>query len=397
MLFFNLKGTSPVNVMLYGHLDKQPHMEGWKEGTGPVTPVIIDDHLYGRGSSDDGYVPFMTLLAIKNAIDQGQPLPNLCIVLECEEESGSTDLVYLLEKNADLIGKPDVCICMDSGALNYEAIWLTSTLRGLCSFRLDVEVATQGTHSGLGGGIIPDSYRILNQLLTRLEDPVTGVVCDELQTEIPEHYVEEAKFVAGLKKEELYNSYNLLPGVKPINDGEFHEMYLNTNWRPSLTVIGMDGFPECSKAGNVLRKGTTAAVSIRLPPGVDGDEAAKIVTEKLSKDIPYGAKVTLSDFQTGNGFAAKPLTPWLKDALDSASETFYGEGAKCRSYGIGGSIPFLYTLGAKFPETQILAIGVLGSDTNAHNPNENINLPYSKQLLKALSHVIATCGLRESA
>jgi len=142
MLFFNYEGTSPVNVMLYGHLDKQPHMEGWKEGTGPTTPVVIDDHLYGRGASDDGYVPFMCLLAIKNAIEQGKSLPKICIVLECEEESGSTDLVYLLGKNEALIGKPDVCICMDSGALNYDAVWLTSTLRGLCSFKLDVEVAT---------------------------------------------------------------------------------------------------------------------------------------------------------------------------------------------------------------------------------------------------------------
>ena len=70
MLLFTYEGEGSKNIMLYGHVDQQPHMEGWKEGTGPITPVIIDDKLFGRGSSDDGYVPFAVLLALKNAVLQ---------------------------------------------------------------------------------------------------------------------------------------------------------------------------------------------------------------------------------------------------------------------------------------------------------------------------------------
>lgn len=392
MLIFTYKGVGSKNVMLYGHLDKQPHMEGWMEGTGPTTPAIIGDRLYGRGASDDGYVPFAVLLALKTVIEQGAKLPQITIVLECEEESGSTDLVYLLDKNAEIIGKPDVCICMDSGALTYENVWLTSTLRGLLGFKMEVEVATQGTHSGLAGGIIPDTWRIANNLLARLENPETGEVIPEIGTEIPDRYREEAKFVGDLKKEGLYGDFNMLEGVKPIHDGKFDEMYLNTNWRPSLTVIGVDGIPECSKAGNVLRKSTTLAISIRLPPGVDSESLKPVIEEKLTQNVPYNARVNLSDWQHGNGWAAKELEPWLQTSLDNASEAFYGNGFKCRSYGIGGSIPFLFTLGQKFPDTQILAIGVLGMDSNAHNPNENLHVPYVRNLIKALSHILSDCG-----
>ncbi len=188
---------------------------------------------------------------------------------------------------------------------------------------------------------------------------------------------EEAKFVSGLVGDDLWKNYHLLDSVSPLKKDDLADMYLNVNWRASLTVTGVDGLPPTSKAGNVLRKSTKVMVSIRLPPTVDSSKAFEICKEKLTTDVPYGAKVTVGHGHMGNGWASKPLAPWLKDGLDSASEAFWGEGQKCRSYGIGGSIPFLFTLGEKFPDTQILAMGVLGPDTSAHNPNELIDLAYA--------------------
>jgi acetylornithine deacetylase/succinyl-diaminopimelate desuccinylase-like protein len=77
------------NVMLYGHLDKQPHGEGWDEGLSATDPVRKGDLMYGRGSSDDGYSSFAAMLAIKNIQEQNLPHPRFCLVLETEEESGS--------------------------------------------------------------------------------------------------------------------------------------------------------------------------------------------------------------------------------------------------------------------------------------------------------------------
>lgn len=225
------QGNGNQNIMLYGHLDKQPHMEGWREGTGPTTPTIIDGKLYGRGSTDDGYVTFAVLLAVKNAIAQGVELPRLAIVLETEEESGSKDLIYLLEKCSKWIGTPDICLCCDSGALNFNKFWLTSNLRGMLGFNLKVSICKEAVHSGVSGGAIPETFRIANSLLDRLEDPKTHRMKD-FEVEIPESAYEEAKVAVEIIGEDMYTEFKLLPGCDPISKDNLVEMYLNLTWRP---------------------------------------------------------------------------------------------------------------------------------------------------------------------
>lgn len=108
------------NIMVYGHLDKQPYGEGWFDRLSPTEPTIEGDLMYGRGASDDGYAPFSCMLAVKACQEQGVALPRICLVLETEEESGSPNLVALLKTAKDAIGTPDACFCMDSGAFDYE-------------------------------------------------------------------------------------------------------------------------------------------------------------------------------------------------------------------------------------------------------------------------------------
>lgn len=269
-------------------------------------------------------------------------------MLETEEESGSHDLVYLMDKNSDKIGKPDVCICMDSGCLNYDSIWLTSTLRGVLNFTLTVEIAKQGSHSGLAGGILPDTWRIINMLLSRLEDQETGKVIDDFHVEISPYFQEEAKTVAAIQGKGLYDLH-LLDGVQVIDMENLPELYLNGTWRPSLTVTGVDGLPPTKSAGNVIRSKTTAKVSIRLPPTMKAEKAIEIAKAKLLVDAPYGAHVTIGNWHAGSGWCAGELPEWLRTSLDRSSEEVFGKGNICKSYGIGGSIPFLATLGEKFP------------------------------------------------
>lgn len=386
MVVMTIEGNGAPNVMVYGHLDKQPHMENWREGTGPVTPTIIDGKLYGRGASDDGYVPYAVLLAIKNAHEQGQTLPRIALVLETEEESGSHDLVPLLEKCNHWIGTPDVCICLDSGALDYSSLWLTSTLRGMMAFNLKVSVAEGAVHSGISGGAIPETFRIANHLLDRLEDTTTRRL-PKFEVEIPDAYREEAKHIAELQGEDMFKSFNFLPGCKALNQDDLAELYLNVNWRPSLAVTGADGMPAISKSGNVVRPSTTLRCSIRLPPGKESSEALADAEEILLKDVPHGAKVELLNKTGGDGWCMKELSEKTTKVLNDASTHFFGKA--CGKYGIGGSIPFLKVLGDKYPETEILALGVLGPDTNAHAPNETLDLAFSKKFIMALSHVLA--------
>jgi acetylornithine deacetylase/succinyl-diaminopimelate desuccinylase-like protein len=200
------------NVMLYGHLDKQPWMSGWDEGLGPCEPVIRGENLYGRGGADDGYSPFSCMLAVKDAQLQGAKHPRVALVLETEEESGSPNLISLLKEAKDFIGEPDYCFCMDSGAFDYNSLWLTSSLRGITIVDLTVEAAKGGYHSGEVGGIVPETFRIVRQLLDRVEDSKTAE-CADFNIPIPEWKQKEAEHMATLCGASMYTKYNVHDGV----------------------------------------------------------------------------------------------------------------------------------------------------------------------------------------
>lgn len=205
------------NIMIYGHLDKQPYEEAWDEGLSPTDPVIKEGRLYGRGAGDDGYSSFSAMLAIKAAQMRGAPLPRICLVLETEEESGSENLMPLLAAAESYIGKPDALFCLDSGVMDYEQLWTTSTLRGCCLVDLKVECAQGGYHSGEVGGIVPETFRVVRSLLDRVDDPSTGRVTFKLQTEIPAWKVKEAEEVAASQGELLFKKFELLEGVEYMN------------------------------------------------------------------------------------------------------------------------------------------------------------------------------------
>ena len=382
---------SDANVMLYGHLDKQPWMNGWDEGLGPITPVIRDGFLYGRGGADDGYSVFSVMLAIKNLQLQGCKIPRCALVLETEEESGSPNLIALLEVAKEFIGKPDFMFCMDSGAFDYKSMWLTSSLRGICILDVTINAAKGGFHSGLVGGIVPETFRVLRELLDRIDDSKTGHCAADLQTEIPEWALKEAESMAALAGDALYKDFPVEDGVKYVHQDNLVELYLNSTWRPNLAITGASGLPEVAKAGNVLRPSTTLRLSLRLPPNADPHHAQEVFLKKVSENIPYGCKATIKSGHTGQGWCMKDPEPWVKEAFNNVGTEFF-DGNKPGSYGMGGSIPFLAELGKMYPETAIYALGVLGPKANAHAPNECINLDYTKRITCALSHLIAHVG-----
>jgi acetylornithine deacetylase/succinyl-diaminopimelate desuccinylase-like protein len=372
-------------IMLYGHFDKQPHFSGWAEGLGPTTPVIKNGFLYGRGAADDGYSLFSSISALRAVQLQGGKHGRVVIVIEGSEESGSPHLIPYLEKLADRIGSPDLMICLDSGALNYDTLWMTSSLRGAVAIDLTVECLQEGVHSGAGTGLAPDSFTIIRQLLDRIEDSKTGIVTKELHVEIPENRLQEAKAIADIEKENVFSAVKFLPGVKPLTD-DYTELLLNNTWRPTLCVTGASGFPPHEIAGNVLRASTTVRCSVRLPPTLDGDKATEILENILTKDIPYNAKVTLQKRTPGNGWNNKDFSQRLQKSLDTSSLKLWGK--ETMSFGMGGSIPFIKMLADKFPKCEIVVCGVLGPDSNAHSCNEALHIQYCKNITTTIAHTI---------
>lgn len=313
------------------------------------------------------------------------------MTLETEEESGSPSLLALLKEAEPLIGKPDAMFCMDSGALDYDQLWLTSSLRGICIVDLTVEAGKAGYHSGEVGGVVPETFRIVRTLLNRIDDPVTGEVAQEFQVEVPEHKRKEAQFIAEKYGEKNYIKFPVHDGVKYVKQDNVEELYLNKTWKPNLSVTGADGLPPVAIAGNVLRPQTTVRCSLRLCPIFEAHKATEILTEKLTKDVPYNAKVTLKGGHVGSGWQQKQLESYLTQGFEEASHKYFG-GLNVGTFGEGGSIPFLKELEKKYPEAQIVALGVSGPESNIHGPNEKINLTYVRKLIKTLAHIINKCG-----
>ena len=178
--------TSPRSVFLYGHYDKQPEFTGWDDDLDPWTPVIRDGKLYGRGGADDGYALFGSLAAVAALQAEGIPHGRCVLLIEGCEESGSFDLPAYVDLLKERIGQPDLVICLDAECGNYEQLWTTTSLRGMLPGILNVEVLSEGQHSGAAGGIVPSSFRILRALFDRVEDASTGTLHDCLYAPIPD-------------------------------------------------------------------------------------------------------------------------------------------------------------------------------------------------------------------
>lgn len=373
-------------VLLYGHLDKQPPVGGWSAGLDPWTPVVRDERLYGRGAADDGYAGYAAVTAVEALRAHGGAHGRCVVLLETGEESGSPDLPAYLEHLAEHLGEVSLVVCLDSGAGDYERLWLTTSLRGMVQVEVTVSVLDAGQHSGIASGIAPSSFRVLRQLLDRVENSTTGEIpLPELNVTIPDNRLTEARQAVDAAPGLVRDSVPLPSGVRPVAEDEV-DLALNNTWRPTLSVTGADGLPLPIDAGNVLRPSTTLLLSFRLPPTADPPAALDAVRNALSTEVPYGARVSFDHSETGLGWNAPDTAPWLRTALDAASVEVFGAG--WRTMGLGGSIPFMGLLHRAYPHAQFVVTGALGPGSNAHVPDESLHLPFASKLTSAISYVL---------
>ncbi|HUP98746.1 MAG TPA: M20 family metallopeptidase [Usitatibacter sp.] len=394
-LYFDVPatGSDARTVLFYGHLDKQPEMTGWRAGLGPWTPVIEGGRLYGRGGADDGYAIFAALSAIGALDAEGTPRPRCAGIIETCEESGSYDLPDYLDALAPRLGEVALVIALDSGAGNYQQLWVTTSLRGMVNGTLRVDILEEGVHSGDAGGVVPSSFRIARQLLDRIDDSRTGSVKPlAFACEVPAERLAQARHAAKILGDSIWKRFpwsccDDKRGLfaEPVTKDPV-ELILNRTWRAALAVTGADGLPPIESAGNVQRPQTSLKLSLRLPPLVDGERAVHELRKILESDAPYNARVTF-DAAGSSGWNAPAVAPWLATALDQASQELFGQPAAYM--GEGGTIPFMSMLGEKFPGAQILVTGVLGPKSNAHGPNEFIDIGYAKSVCSAAARVIA--------
>lgn len=400
VIFFEVPSTkagSSDTVLMYGHLDKQPEFTGWRNDLGPWTPKYEDGKLYGRGGADDGYAIYASVAALRALDEQKIPRPRVVGLIETCEESGSGDLPAYIDALGKRLGNVALVVCLDSGAGNYDQLWLTTSLRGNVTGTLKVEILTEGIHSGDASGLVPSSFRILRQVLDRLEDSKTGRLLPEsFHCAVPAERIAQAQATAAVLGDEVWKRFpwacgaDGAPALPTTTDPV--EALINRTWRPTLSVTGVDGFPPLNNAGNVLRPYTAFKLSLRLPPLVDGNLAAQQLKTLLEDNAPYNAKVTFEpdgrmDQMGANGWNAPTLSNWLEGALDGASRRHWGE--PLGFVGQGGTIPLMNMLEKGFPKAQMMVCGVLGPKSNAHGPNEFLHVPYGKRLTASVAEAIA--------
>eukprot|EP01133_Synstelium_polycarpum_P011198 gene11198-13055_t len=380
------KPTNAKNILLYGHMDKQPPLtEQWDEDLHPYKPVIKNGRLYGRAGADDGYSTFASVAAVKALKEQNIPHDRYVILIEATEESGSIHLPAYIDKYAAEIQAPSLVVCLDSGCGNYDQLWMTSSLRGVLTGDLTVKVLTQASHSGSGSGIVPSSFRIIRQLISRIENELTGEFAKELEVEIPAYRLEQMATCASIMGDTIYSQFAFDGKTQPITT-DLTQLLINNTWKPTLCVTGVDGIPSTQNAGNVLRSKTVLKLSVRLPPSQTGEKATKVLKEILERDPPYGATVSFNVDKVAAGWDSPNISPWLETALGEASQKFFGKSHVYQ--GEGGTIPFMGMLGAKFPDAQFVITGLLGPQSNAHGPNEFLDIEFGKKLLSCVIYVL---------
>jgi acetylornithine deacetylase/succinyl-diaminopimelate desuccinylase-like protein len=379
-------------VLLYGHYDKQPEFDGWEPGLEPWGPVLRDGKLYGRGGADDGYALFGSLTAIAALQAQGIPHARCVLLIEGCEESGSFDLPHYVEALRERIGQPDLVICLDAECGNYDQLWTTTSLRGMLPGVLEVEVLSEGQHSGAAGGIVPSTFRIMRQLFDRVEDSTSGELHAALHVDVPNTARHQLQAVAQVLGPSVTSRFPWLEGATPDTD-DMVELLINNAWRPSLATVGFGGAPDVGNAGNTLRPSTSAKMVFRLPPTLDANKAANVIKADLERDPPNGARVRFELETPQTGWCAPDFAPWLDKSLDTASQRFFGKPAMYM--GMGGTIPFMKMLGDSFPAVQFVVTGVLGPKSNAHGPNEFLEIATGKRITACMAQVIADHASRD--
>ena len=380
LLRVNIKGTSPEAppILCYGHLDKMPHLDPakWSPGLSATNPVLRNNKLYGRGTNDDGYNSFLIITALRYLHEHNLKFPKVTILLETGEESGDEEIKRYLDELHESIGDAATIVVLDAEAQDYKTIWCCTSLRGVINGILSVEHLKTPCHSGMATGLVPSTFMIARQLLSRIEDEKTGeiLIKEAHVPEIPKNRIEQCYAIANHIGDACHAIVSPLDGCKLITEDN-GQLLVNKAWVPGLAVTGADGIPSIVNGSNVMRPKTALKLSLRIPPGVDADKCGAVLKSVLEKDPPFGAKVSYNVVGAGNGWWGRDFDAKTDTALKKASKAVFGE--EPLYYGEGGSIPRCNKFKELWPKAQLLVSGCAGVDSNPHGFDESLDIPYT--------------------
>jgi acetylornithine deacetylase/succinyl-diaminopimelate desuccinylase-like protein len=345
------------SVLLYAHHDVQPEGDRGDWTSEPFEPTERGDRLYARGAADDKAGIAVHLAAIRAL---GDRLPvGVTVFVEGEEEIGSPTLEALLAKHRHLL-RSDVIVIADSTNWDLGVPALTTTLRGLVECTVEVRTLEHAVHSGMWGGVVPDALTTLCRLLATLHDDKGDVAVEGLTS---------ARAADLVYDEDRARAESGIAGRVPFYGTGSMVQRL---WaKPAAAVIGLDT-TRIADASNTLIPVARARVSVRVAPGDDGRTALAHLHRHLESHAPWGALVVVEDGPVGESFAIDAQGPAFDAARTAFREAW--DGVEPVDIGVGGSIPFIASFAAIFPDAAILVTGVEDPDTRAHGADEGLHL-----------------------
>ncbi|WP_336646200.1 dipeptidase [Microbacterium sp. USHLN186] len=370
-------------ILLYAHHDVQPPGDDALWQTPPFEPTVRDGRLYGRGAADDkaGIMAHIAALrAVAEVIGDDFDL-GVALFIEGEEEYGSRSFARFLRDNADSL-RADAIVVADSGNLDSHTPGLTVSLRGNARFTLTVRTLAHASHSGMFGGAVPDAMMAAVTLLATLWD-ADGAVAVEGMTQ-------RDAATPPYDEQTLRAETGLLDGVSPIGRDDIYGRIWN---RPAITLIGIDA-TSVDAASNTLLPEVRVVLSARVAPGQSSAEAYAALERHLRAHAPFGAQLTFSDVDLGDGFLVDPSGWALELTRDAMAD---GYGVAPVDLGIGGSIPFIADLVREFPHAQILVTGVEDPHSRAHSPNESLHLDTFRNAVRTEALLLARMNARSGA
>ncbi|CAL9347286.1 dipeptidase [Streptomyces sp. enrichment culture] len=346
-------------VLLYAHYDVQPPLDlaGWDSP--PFELTERDGRWYGRGAADckGGFI--MHLLALRALKANGGVPVGVKVIVEGSEEQGTGGLERYAEAHPELLSA-DAIVIGDTGNFRVGLPTVTASLRGMTMLRVQVDTLAGNLHSGQFGGAAPDALAALIRVLDSLRAEDGSTTVDGLAADAEWQGLQYAE-------EDFRRDARVLDGVELIGSGTVADRL----WaRPAVTVIGIDCPPVVGATPSVQAT-ARAQISLRVPPGQDAAEATKLLTAHLQAHTPWGARVTVEQVGQGQPFQADVASPAYTSMAEALAVAYPGE--EMQAAGMGGSIPLCSTLGALYPQAEILLIGLSEPEAQIHAVNESVS------------------------
>lgn len=368
-------------VLIYGHYDVQPPdpLDQWK--TPPFKPVIKNNILYARGSSDDKGQLMVHVMAIKKLLEKGKLPLNVKFIIEGEEEIGSVSVEKLTKKYSKSLLACDYLVVSDGEMPKLGQPSIDISLRGLVYTEVRVDSAKQDVHSGQFGGIAENPAIILSRMITKLKDKNGKILIPGFYKNVKKLTKEESKDL--LKIHHTKNSLKKEGGLHLIGGGEkTYSLNERMITRPTLDVNGMwSGYAE-KGIKTIIPSSASAKISMRLVPNQDPDRIFKLFKKYVEKITPKEIKLTVTDHHGAHSYKAPTTDPVFILAKKSLK---HGFGKEPLFNGMGATIGFVPII-TKALGVPCLLIGFGLPDDNLHAPNEHFNLTNYYNGIKAMNH-----------